>query len=326
MRGKRMLTGRLRSDSLWMLSAWMTVVMLRPISAGEQSQMPKDKAQNPHGDSGLCSSCHTSPAGGRGALQFDGNVSQLCISCHDGQSAAREAHMTGFKPSPAITQRIHQEFPLEGGVLTCLSCHDVARGCRGEPAETSNRSFLRGSRLSDPLTFCFRCHAREDYRPFNPHDQLAAGKPKTDTCGWCHVRVPDVNGPASQNAPYGLRTEASSLCRNCHAVAQDHPVRSHLQATPSSDMMVYMAAHEMQSKMRLALPQLLKYASTTKRPPRSLPLDEKGRIACYSCHNPHEKGLLPSGNPRSIGAEPKHATNHRVRATQGKVCVVCHQK
>jgi hypothetical protein len=91
-------------------------------------------------------------------------------------------------------------------------------------------------------------------------------------------------------------------------------------------MMWYMSAHELQTTMRLPFPQLLRYVRTAKRTPRSIPLDEEGRITCYSCHNPHEKGLLPSGNPRSVGAEPKQVANHRVRSREGKLCAACHQK
>lgn len=309
------------------MSAWLALLLLRPLAAEEAPAKEEGIAQNPHGDSGLCLSCHTAPAGGRETLRFDGNVSHLCQSCHDGQRASREVHGVDVAPSPAMAKRIPPGFPLERGRLTCLSCHDMTPGCRAKPeAVTSNHNILRGSLGPEPWMFCFRCHVQEDYRPFNPHDQIAAGQPKTDTCAWCHVGVPDVKAPSPQNAPYGLRTESSSLCRNCHVVAQDHPVHAHLQATPSPDMMVYMSAHEMQSKMRLSLPQLLKYARTTKRTPRSIPLDAQGRIACYSCHNPHEKGLLPSRDPRSVGAERKQAINHRVRTTEGKVCIVCHQK
>ena len=174
--------------------------------------------------------------------------------------------------------------------------------------------------------FCFHCHAQTGYDAFNPHDQLEAGKPKTDTCAWCHVSVPDVNATSPQGASYALRTKSSGLCRNCHVVAQDHPVRSHMQATPSADMRWYMSACEMRSTMRLPFPRLLQYARAAQRAPRSIPLDAEGRITCHSCHNPHDKGVLPRSNPRSIGAEPKQAVNHRLRTTQGKVCVACHQK
>jgi hypothetical protein len=185
---------------------------------------------------------------------------------------------------------------------------------------------LRGGPVSDPLQFCFHCHAREDYRPFNPHDQLENGRPRTETCAWCHTGVPDVNAPSPRSPSFALRAKSAGVCRNCHTVAPDHPVRAHLQATPSAEMTWYMSACEMQPKMRLPLAQLVKYARTTKRAPRMIPLDEAGRITCYSCHNPHERGLLPDSNPRSVGAEPKQATNHRVRSREGKLCPTCHQK
>jgi hypothetical protein len=91
-------------------------------------------------------------------------------------------------------------------------------------------------------------------------------------------------------------------------------------------MVQYMSAYEMKSKMRLPFAQLLEIARATRRAPRSIPLDETGRITCSSCHNPHEKGLLPGGNPRAVGADAKQATNHRLRIPQGSMCVACHQK
>ncbi len=99
-----------------------------------------------------------------------------------------------------------------------------------------------------------------------------------------------------------------------------------MDATPSPEMKWHMSAYEMQSTMRLAFPQLLKYARATKRAPRSMPLDERGRITCFTCHNPHEKGLLPAGNPRSVGAEPKQTVNHRLRTHEANMCVACHEK
>jgi hypothetical protein len=306
---------------------WLLLWLPGPVRGAEGNTKKIDIAQNPHGDSGLCSSCHTPAVGGRETLRFGGNVSKLCRSCHDGRHAGREVHVTGWKPSEAMAQRIPPKLPLEEGVLTCLSCHDVTPACRGEQeAAISNRYFLRGSQASDPLFFCFQCHAPESYRPFNPHDQLAAGKPKADTCTWCHRGVPDVNAPPDPGGPQALRAKGADLCRNCHTVAADHPVRAHMGSLPPAPMMWYMSAYELKSKMRLPFPRLLEYARTAQRAPRSIPLDEGGRITCYSCHNPHEKGLLPDWDPRSIGAEPKQAVNHRVRSRQGPLCVVCHQK
>jgi hypothetical protein len=320
------LTNRLRPDNLLKIVLWLAV-LCQPVRAGESDSKTQDIAPNPHRDSGLCSLCHSSAAGGREALRFGGNVSQLCQSCHDGRRAVREAHVVDITPSPTLVRRLPGDFPLAGGLLTCLTCHDVAQGCRaGQQPAPSGQALLREGPNPDLLQFCFRCHAPESCRPFNPHDQLDAGKPKADTCLWCHAEMPPVDSQPREGASCGLRDKAAALCRNCHVVAQSHPVAGHMDATLSADMVQYMSAYEMKCKMRLPFGQLLEIARATKRAPRSIPLDETGRITCVSCHNPHEKGLLPGGNPRAVGAEAKQATNHRLRIPQGSVCVACHQK
>ncbi len=318
-------TSRFRPDRLLTISLWLAVLVASG-RAGESDAKTQAVAPNPHRDSGLCSLCHTSDAGGRGALRFGGNVSQLCQSCHNGRQANREAHVVDIRPSPKLARRVRSDFPLAEGKLTCLSCHDMAQNCRSQPPASSGHALLRGGRSPDPLQFCFRCHAPEDYRPFNPHDQIEAGKPKMDTCLWCHVEAPAVDAPPREGVSSGLRAKAAALCRNCHVVAQSHPVAGHMDAAPSAEMVRYMSAYEMKSKMRLPFGQLLEIARASSRTPRSIPLDETGRITCVSCHNPHEKGLLPGGNPRAVGADSKQAANHRLRIPQGSVCVACHQK
>ena len=283
---------------------------------------------NPHGDAALCSSCHTSGVGSRRNLRFDADVSRLCRSCHDGRLATREAHPVDLAPSDTMASRIPRDFPLENGMLTCSTCHDVTLQCVARPpAAGPKRRFLRGAEVSHPLEFCFRCHVREHNRPFNAHDQLEAGKPKADACIWCHAGVPDVDSRSQGQASRTLHKKSIGICGNCHPVAKGHPNGgSHMGATPSDAMMSYMSAQEMQHHMNLPLNRLLEYVRATKRTPRSIPLDEDGRITCYTCHNPHEKGLLPNWNPPSIGAEPKQSVNHRLRAREGQLCIACHQK
>jgi hypothetical protein len=155
---------------------------------------------------------------------------------------------------------------------------------------------------------------------------MAAGKPETRACGWCHTEVPQTDALLGEDVPYDLRAKSDGVCRNCHVVADTHPVVAHMRAIPSAEMMWYMSAREMQGKMRMPFAQLLEYTRAIKRIPRSIPLDEAGKITCYSCHNPHEKGLLPEANPRSVGADVKQAANHRLRIREGQVCVACHQK
>ncbi|UCD00225.1 MAG: hypothetical protein JSW66_10150 [Phycisphaerales bacterium] len=328
MEGKNLPTSRLRRGSCWEIRTLVAALLLGPISSGQEAAKKAEPVENPHGHPATCSSCHASVAGRRGHLLFDGDVSQLCRSCHDGQHAARETHPVDLAPSEVMADRIPREFPLDKGVVTCSTCHDVARQCRtSRPAGGFQRNFLRGAHVSHALEFCFRCHARENSRPFNAHDQIRAGRPKADACIWCHTGVPDVDTGPEADASHALRAKPHGICNNCHPVARGHPNDGpHMGATPPAEMTWYMSAHEIQPRMNLPLKQLLEYVRAAERAPRSIPLDEAGRITCYSCHNPHERGLLPNWNPRSIGSEPKQAHNHRLRAIQGQLCKACHQK
>lgn len=321
------LGGRLRPCGHRMLLV-LAVILCASITVAQDSKV-KDSVVNPHGDSARCDSCHISADENGHALRFDGNVPQLCQSCHDGHLAKREVHPVNIVPSEKIMHRIPSGFPLEDGMLTCSTCHDVTWRCSTEPSSVvaSGSQFLRGGQVANAMTFCFHCHAQKDYISFNPHEQLKAKEPQTETCLWCHASAPDLSFRFGQEASYSLRGTSGQVCRNCHRVSETHPTGgSHMEAIPNLEMTWRMSAYEMQSTMRLPFPQLLKYARATERTPRSMPLSENGRITCHTCHNPHEKGLLPARNPRSTGAEPKHATNHRLRVHQDNICVACHEK
>lgn len=324
-------TGCARKRHSCRVSALVAILLLGQVSIGGEKAIVKENpsVQNPHGDPGLCSACHAFGLGGRETLSFGGHISQLCESCHDGRHATHETHPVDLIPSGAIQERIPSDFPLQEGRVTCLTCHDVAWRCTTEESATkSNRNFLRGAPGSDSLAFCFHCHIRENYQPFNVHDQLEAGKTKTDTCLWCHINVPEVGFRLTKPTSHGLRSTTPELCSNCHSVPTSHPAGDpHMHTTPSAQMRWYMSAYEMEPQMHLSFKQLLEYVQAANRAPQSIPLDEQGRITCWSCHNPHEKGLKPRWDPRSVGAEPKKATNHRLRAHEGDIgCRACHQK
>jgi len=288
----------------------------------------EERTVNPHGDPTQCISCHTSDEGGRDTFVNGANISQLCQSCHDGERATKETHPVDVVPISAAEMKIPSDLPLFDGLVTCLSCHDVVSKCKTEETDANgNHNFLRVDNVSRPLELCFHCHEQQKYEPFNVHDQLEAGEVKSDTCLWCHSGVPEVSGEYKEDASYALRGRSSGICNNCHQMTDNHPNNVlHLYSVPSDEMIWCMATSEMMPRMRIPFKDLYRYVSGAKRRPRSIPLDKSGRIACYSCHNPHEKGLFPDSNPRSLGAEAKQAKNYRFRTHQGNICQACHYK
>ena len=78
-------------------------------------------------------------------------------------------------------------------------------------------------------------------------------------CVVCHTQTPEAG--AAGNQPLGLRTDVDERCNSCHGVAA---MGSHPQGCPPAKPLL-----------------------------GQLPLDAEGRIACYTCHEPHGKGRSP---------------------------------
>jgi len=307
---------------------FLAASVFAPLFAATDTAKRAEPVKNPHGDALLCDSCHISGTAGKSDLLYAGNVSKLCRSCHDGRLAAREGHPSDVKPTAVLKQAMSSGLGLEDGTLTCLTCHDVASRCMAQrQSDVPNSFFLRWSDKTDGAAFCFRCHESDDYQPFNAHDQIDAGRVRQDVCKWCHVGVPDVEADAGDEASRRLHGKSYGVCENCHSMAPHHPTEDeHMGMTPSSGMRSYMAAYEIKYRMNVPFPELLEYVAASGRKSRQAPLDADGRITCYTCHNPHEKDLLPAANPRSVGAEGDKAANHRLRVREDVVCRACHYK
>ena len=321
-------TSRLHCGCFAALLTWAAVSLQGSIPAGDAALVSAGPVANPHGDPSQCVACHPSTEPNGPSLRFGGDTLVLCQSCHDGRLATHQAHPAGIVPSDATAQRMTASFPLAQGILTCLSCHDVREQCRNENKSNPICSlFLRGSVDAGHLAYCLQCHDGKSYRPYNVHDQLEAGKLKTNACVWCHADVPAGGAPVQEGTSYPLRSNVSLICRNCHAMAQSHPTgKPHLYVILPEEMKWHISAYEIGPRMHLPTKQLTAYVRAARREPRSIPLDEQGRVTCATCHNPHEEGLLSKGSDRSVGAEPKQASNHRLRAPKGQVCLACHDR
>lgn len=149
----------------------------------------------------------------------------------------------------------------------------------------------------------------------NPHNQISdTGEVLWGTCVVCHKETPDVKAKSIKDVKLYYEDNPDQLCRNCHAVKK-HPGG---EGTISATMSGYSAPDHLvvpskvvTQNMRLSLKEI----------PMILPLDPKsGRILCATCHNPHERGLLP-GRP-DWGAD----YSMRLRSAGLDICQYCHRK
>ncbi len=221
------------------------------------------------------------------------DLKAMC-DCHS-QEPGIYIHPSGIEPSTRLAPRIPEGFPLSTGELTCMTCHDPVRLCL-EPGGGS--SSLRGGPYETKTAVCFRCHDGDSYERYDCHDQLdARGKIIEGTCLFCHSALPDEWNPGYQDLEFV--GDMDDLCERCHPMGPHCAGVDHLRI-PSKQMRNRMAAVE-------------------KKFNTLLPLDKSGRLTCVTCHNPHEKGVIPAYLPSARGAgEPMR---HRL---PGTLCTACH--
>ena len=266
---------------------------------------------NPHWRPDACGACHQgTPAPGRAELR-NRDRNALCNTCHETVPVPRFEHPVGIAPSAGMLGRMRQSklgSLAANGTLDCATCHDLPMQCLPERAGARglNPRFLRGAPYQTRSEFCFQCHDREGFQRLNPHEQLARdGGLKEGTCLVCHRSVPDrasVRGAGQA----GLISPAdpNAICTGCHQIRL-HPggistrgakLPNHM-AKPSGKM----AARMEQASLRAGV---------------YLPLDEAGRIACATCHDPHQQGVLPNA--------PSHVATEKHRLRMKNICLGCH--
>lgn len=245
-----------------------------------------------------CNECHekTPVVGGDRYLKFGGDYSQLC-RCHT-EEPAPFLHPFDVKPSAEKEKRMPADFPLENGQLTCDTCHNLYLQCQKRLFDMDS---LRGAPYRSRTDFCFKCHEEKKYEGFDPHNQLTeAGEIIIEKCLYCHEEKPDEKHATFKEVKFIGDIEV--LCRRCHLVAGNHSGNfDHMGIVPSEKRLNIMKG--MEKKFNILLP-----------------LDNDGRMTCITCHNPHEKGVIPDRLPGAQGAGSKF--RHRL---PGKLCKECHE-
>lgn len=280
----------------------------RPLSTDEaevetqsgRSEAPAevDEDTNIHYTGRYCDECHYQrPAeGGDKFLKFNGDYDLLC-RCHHGMSPGY-CHPLEVETDKDVKPDIPDGFPLKDSKFTCNTCHDVYRQCQ---QRLFDRYSLRGAPYRQKTDFCYHCHEREYYEKLNAHNQLKSnGELKTRMCLYCHEQKPDEKTATYEDVSF--IGDMKILCRRCHQIEGNHSGDfDHMAVQPSEKALERM--EEMKTQYNMILP-----------------LTKDGRMTCITCHNPHEKGVIPEDKPSAKGAGSQY--RHRL---PGELCRECHR-
>jgi hypothetical protein len=277
---------------------------------------------NPHWDASGCGACHGERAPAPIQLR---EAEALCASCHDVESVSQHIHPVGVPLGRLEEPILESGVPLADGKLGCASCHNLVIQCLGDiDARSSNRLFLR-SGGGDIEASCFVCHPVEPFQRFNPHEQIETdGSLWHSQCLFCHEQELDPER-FRVGDPLHLRAPVHQLCNNCHHQA-DHPRGVNHLVPVDQAMVETMIGFELAERLRgLSPTEVSTYLhSHPADQSRLLPLGADGTMSCSTCHNPHERGVLPESNPLSSGAESAPIRFHRLRMPAQELCKACH--
>jgi predicted CXXCH cytochrome family protein len=257
-----------------------------------------------HYSAQYCTECHVNipRKGSNPELRYAGDFKLLC-RCHY-SNTNNYVHPVDRRPSPDMIDRIPAQFPLWEGQIACITCHDIYIQCHDRPLDRAflkDQKFLRGLPYESEAGICFRCHNIENYRKYNPHQQLNAQKEIIkDKCLYCHSVVPDTKQTSAKNA--GLIGNMKALCIRCHMQAPRQDFHAKHLRKPTVDVLNRMKQLEVQENI-------------------VLPLTEDGMITCATCHNPHEKGVIPDVRAGAKGAGEKWRQR---LADTNTLCIKCH--
>ncbi len=286
-----------------------------------RAKFPQSTAINPHWNAGRCTQCHRS---GVDRPIEPAAVDALCLSCHDGVQAPADPHPIG-RATVTETAQTPPDWPTAGGVIGCLTCHDIVRHC--DPAARRpavNSVLLRGYDPQRPLAYCGLCHPPDRAGRFSPHRQRDdAGHPREAACLFCHTRRPDIPVDGRRQFEPLLRTESSALCTNCHQPHWDLSPRGHVDRPVTPAIREWMTVRELSRESDASLDDLRRAARATDRPPAWLPLGND-RVTCYTCHNPHYTGLFPPDT--ELGALARNPADRvsALRTDWIELCSECH--
>jgi hypothetical protein len=256
-----------------------------------------------HYSAKYCTECHVSipRSGSHIQLRYGGDYQQLC-RCHY-SSSANYIHPVDIVPSQNLKAAIPAAFPLHEGKVTCATCHDIVIQCQDNQKDRifiKEQKFLRGAPYGTMMGICYKCHNKADYQMYNPHRQLNAKKEiDKQTCLYCHAEIPDEKLTRLEDAR--LIGDMEALCIRCHTREPNQIFHAKHLRKPSDEVLTRIKKMEAQHGILL-------------------PLSAEGNVTCATCHNPHEKDVIPDRRLAAKGAS--QTKRHRL---QHDMCIKCHQ-
>ncbi|MDM8567464.1 cytochrome c3 family protein [Candidatus Halobeggiatoa sp. HSG11] len=260
-----------------------------------------------------CDTCHSVHNGqvNTASLRIKDEV-KLCKTCHDRQHAdnSKDAKEKNIHPVNITLDKAITIGKKSTKKITCKTCHSMHQGKTNTPALVQQHTDGQ---------LCDSCHAdktqvidtKHDLRNSAPDSHnLQKESPKTaGLCGSCHsLHTADnlfLNNAAKiQQADDIL--ERDKLCLACHndeSIAKDTAIKEF--SHPYQDLIL-------RSNSEI-LPLLDRHEK----------INEFGRIACITCHNPHKWQPGKQQNKTQKEGNILNSFLHR-KGVKGTFCVDCH--
>ncbi len=307
----------------WMLYVGAALFWAALMGTNAQEILVRPNISEPHWDKTKCSTCHPRIDEQDFALEYT-SILDLCGTCHDFTYLSTTMHPLDVRPLAQMRDLEAKNISLVDGKIHCMSCHDILQQCYQKPADrTHNPYFLFLGAAGTMTEFCFRCHRREFYQSYDPHNQLTdEGAYIPESCVFCHTERGDATLPLTAEQ-YPLSLPADSTCISCHGNIPHPSMINHLLKA-SRTVLLNMVCYEQKDRFVLPLEKLRAYLEGTNRMPTSVSLGPEGRILCTTCHNAHENELFRAGSIHALGAEGDHTTNKRLRYAEQEMCIFCH--
>lgn len=288
-----------------------------------QRKITAEQIPDPHWREDSCRACHREIPKGNDPKLRGKNIIGLCNNCHDTISVNAYIHAVGMAPSEEKRNRMPAQFSQAiqrgGGVVTCITCHDLPMQCKKDRFEEkiANPRFFRGGPYKERTDLCFNCHNPMHYERLNPHDQISdEGELNVQSCLVCHNITPNRREVKSiDDVSFNVNDDLFKLCTGCH------PWRPH----PGGGWAMFAKGSNSEGPNHLVKPPeaiLKRLKETESRLDIVLPLDpSNGNIFCATCHNPHERGVQRHARADRGADGPK-----RLRREGMQICDSCHNK